>query len=721
MEKLSHLIQQKLSVGDWKPIRISRGGPAISHLFFADDLILFGHASVQQANIMKECLDVFCDLSGQQVSFPKSRVHCSKNVTDHISRALAATCGSPITNDLGNYLGVPLIHGRITKGTYAEIVEKTHKRLASWKSASLSFVGRCTLIKAVTSAIPVYAMQSIKLPLEICSKLDKINRDFLWGSSVDSKKIHLVNWDTVCLPRNLGGLGIKKTKKVNQALLAKVGWWLAQADTGLWGALLKNKYLKGERLSVSDIGTDRNCSSTWRGFNFGAKLLPEGVLWRVGNGHRICFWTDIWIHDLGRLDRFASPPLAANRVHDKVSDYLDANGWDLQKLSSALPWSVVHRIFSIHIGGNRDVEDTIIWGLTKSGEFSVQSAYAYQFSDCGVVPWKWNFIWSLKLPPRVLHFLWTFLHSKLLTNDMRATRGITDDTTCDRCKGGYEDLDHVFRGCRYSIAVWEDIGKGSTLSNSYKGEWSQWLEDNLKCSTLHLGRVPGYLIFAVTLWFIWKWRCDKVFNPSFQVPRGPGQIVWSYAADWLASNSGLEADTGLPMRLISWSPPPLGWVKLNIDGSFNRDLGSISAGGVIRDDRKLWLTGFAVNKGLGSVLEAELWGIFEGLKLAWYAGFRKVLVESDSQSAVSILTNAIPFHHPLFHIVRACKSLLDSDWSCSIHHIYRESNFVADSLARLGHSLGLGVTVFDEPPLQTYGVLEDDYKGVATPRFVSSS
>ncbi|KAK3219643.1 hypothetical protein Dsin_013613 [Dipteronia sinensis] len=54
MEKLSHTINQKFVKGSWKPVKISRG-PAISHIFFADDLILFGQASLQQAEVMKDC------------------------------------------------------------------------------------------------------------------------------------------------------------------------------------------------------------------------------------------------------------------------------------------------------------------------------------------------------------------------------------------------------------------------------------------------------------------------------------------------------------------------------------------------------------------------------------------------------------------------------------------------------------------------------------------
>ncbi|KAL5861995.1 hypothetical protein ACOSQ4_003291 [Xanthoceras sorbifolium] len=124
---------------------------------------------------MKDCLDLFCSYLGQQVSFPKSRVCCSPNVSMGDARCIANICDSPITKDLGNYLGVPLIHGRINKHTYSGILEKVHNRLASWKSSTLSMAGRVTLIKAVSSAIPMYAMQTVKLPSDLCVKLDKVN------------------------------------------------------------------------------------------------------------------------------------------------------------------------------------------------------------------------------------------------------------------------------------------------------------------------------------------------------------------------------------------------------------------------------------------------------------------------------------------------------------------------------------------------------------------
>ncbi|KAK3228829.1 hypothetical protein Dsin_000710 [Dipteronia sinensis] len=76
----------------------------------------------------------------------------------------------------------------------------------------------------VDSFCNLFGQQSVKLPSEICIKPDKLNRGFLWGHTATRNAVHLIKWDNVCLPKRSGGLGIKKTKGMSQAILAKAGW-----------------------------------------------------------------------------------------------------------------------------------------------------------------------------------------------------------------------------------------------------------------------------------------------------------------------------------------------------------------------------------------------------------------------------------------------------------------------------------------------------------------
>lgn len=207
LEKLSHIIQDAVSSKRWKPIQIGRKCPPISHLFFADDLMLFAEASRSQMETILQCLEVFCDISGQVVSLPKSKMYVSPNFHKPTAREISSLANIPLTADMGKYLGVPLIHKRVSKATYYHILEKVQQRLSGWKAEQLTMAGRTLLVQSVTSALPAYTMQTTRIPATISHEIDMCNCRFIWGSTEGKKKIHLVAWDKVCQPKENGGWG----------------------------------------------------------------------------------------------------------------------------------------------------------------------------------------------------------------------------------------------------------------------------------------------------------------------------------------------------------------------------------------------------------------------------------------------------------------------------------------------------------------------------------
>lgn len=74
MERLSILINSRCMNGDWKGIKISRNIEALTHLFFVDDLVLFGQANKANCKVIMEVIHEFCALSGQTVNLNKSKV-----------------------------------------------------------------------------------------------------------------------------------------------------------------------------------------------------------------------------------------------------------------------------------------------------------------------------------------------------------------------------------------------------------------------------------------------------------------------------------------------------------------------------------------------------------------------------------------------------------------------------------------------------------------------
>ena len=106
----------------------------------------------------------------------KTKVFFSKNVATRDDNLIGSTLGFSATNNLGDYLGMSLIHSRVNKYTYQSILNKVDKRLTGWNAAHLSFVGRVTLAQSVLQAMPVYAMQTTVIPSSVWYKIDKFCR-----------------------------------------------------------------------------------------------------------------------------------------------------------------------------------------------------------------------------------------------------------------------------------------------------------------------------------------------------------------------------------------------------------------------------------------------------------------------------------------------------------------------------------------------------------------
>ena len=73
IERLSHIINAATEASAWIPIQVSRQGPTVSYLYFLDDIVLFAKATVNQINVIKGCLDMFCASLGQKLAIRSLR------------------------------------------------------------------------------------------------------------------------------------------------------------------------------------------------------------------------------------------------------------------------------------------------------------------------------------------------------------------------------------------------------------------------------------------------------------------------------------------------------------------------------------------------------------------------------------------------------------------------------------------------------------------------
>ena len=70
---------------------------------------------------------------------------------------------------------------------------------------------------------------------------------------------------------------------------------------------------------------------------------------------------------------------------------------------------------------------------------------------------NWSWIWKIIAPQKIKGFIWSSMHGKILTNRQRASRGLTDVTTCPRCNDYTESLAHLFLECSWSKDIWSNF------------------------------------------------------------------------------------------------------------------------------------------------------------------------------------------------------------------------------------------------------------------------
>ena len=87
----------------------------------------------------------------------------------------------------------------------------------------LTLAGKIILATSILTTIPIYSMKSTLLHVALCNNIDQKVRNFIWGSSQEKKKVHLVRWEIVTNTKENGGLGIQN---INIAFMAKLGWRL---------------------------------------------------------------------------------------------------------------------------------------------------------------------------------------------------------------------------------------------------------------------------------------------------------------------------------------------------------------------------------------------------------------------------------------------------------------------------------------------------------------
>jgi hypothetical protein len=152
--------------------------PAVNHLLFADDSLLFFKASSEDASKVKEVLQKYCLALGQRINMDKSSIFFSKGCPAVLKESIKNTLEVQRETLNEKYLGLPSNMGKSKSGAFKYLKDKVWKKVLGWMEQFLSVGGKEILIKSVAQAVPTFSMSCFKLPRGLCEHINQMLRNF---------------------------------------------------------------------------------------------------------------------------------------------------------------------------------------------------------------------------------------------------------------------------------------------------------------------------------------------------------------------------------------------------------------------------------------------------------------------------------------------------------------------------------------------------------------
>jgi hypothetical protein len=426
----------------------------VTHLQYADDTMVMIEPSRLGIANLKFILLCFENMSGLKINFDKSEVIVTGVATDEQKRvACALNC------KLGSfplrYLGLPISDKRLTVADWSFLTEKVGHRVDPWQGLFLASAGRLELTNSCLSSLPMFAMGLYLLYDSTHGAMNSSRSRFFWEGVGNKRKYHMVDWATVCRPKEYGGLGILHTKNMNIALMVGWIWKLYQNAEGLWADLLRAKYLGNNDLFSPLVPTKG--SQFWKTIQKLKWYFKLGAKHHVRDGRRTYFWLDWWT---GRAPLYLMFPrlfACCDNHFATVAGVRTETGWHIRfrrtfGTSEVVEWENLCRIFDLH--PHSMGEDQVSWGLEPSGTFSTHSLYLRLSQGATVTFFKE--VWATRVPPKIRVFLWQLIRGWLPSADQVAKRHGPSDGSCAMC-GMLEDCDHIFFSCHLARFLWAGV------------------------------------------------------------------------------------------------------------------------------------------------------------------------------------------------------------------------------------------------------------------------
>ena len=496
--------------------------PLITHLSFADDVLIFFDGSEESLAGIMSILEEFKAVSGLRINKEKTGLlldgGCSARCQEMAERLGIKQGALPI-----RYLGVPLSAKKVKKSDFQPLLDKVLLRFNSWTVRHLSFAGRFQLIQAVIYSTISFWASIFIIPKECIHLLEHMCNAFLWRGAPTTARGVKVSWISVCTPKEAGGLGLRRLEEWNRVLGLKLIWLIFAAGGSLWVSWVR-RHLIADR-NFWDIQPQRRDSWIWKSLCNLRHIARPMVICEVGNGSTARFWHDNWT-SLGPLIDITGPRgpgVTGLHVDAVVAEALRDGDWWVRRSRSRNRLITMLRECLPEASPilNSEAEDIYLWktgNRVASCTFSTADTWEALHPQGETVFWHRQ-VWFQGRIPKHAFITWVIARNRLGTRDRMRSWGLQVPATCILCNAADETRQHLFFDCPYSTEVWTFFCSRLNLHPPALFEDGlRWLRNP---SPDEFVKLVAKLVFQAALYSIWKERNVRIHNQAFR----PAQAV----------------------------------------------------------------------------------------------------------------------------------------------------------------------------------------------------
>lgn len=475
----------------------------ISHLIFADDVMLFCYGDNDSVSAMLRAVNRFAEMSGL-VTNPAKCVTFFGNVPTAVQDFTIAVSGFnrgvlPVV-----YLGLPLISGKLHKRDCQPLITKICNKFEHWSSKIISQAGRGQLIKSVIFGIQNHWSGHLFLPKLILKRIQGYMARFLWCGRIRGPCHFKVAWKTCCLRKDEGGLGFKELLSWNDsAVLLQLWRIITNKDDSLWIRWVHRVLLTRSAFWTTNVPS--KCSWGLRKILNARHEAKQFITYRVGEGSTFLLWHDLWAGQVPLIHRLGFRALSSLQSTEFacVSSIILDGVWNMGVSNDSSIRDLRTICANIPIGH----QDEILWGGAVTRSLNIGDIWEC-LRPTGIMPPWFNFIWCKFKVHKFAFTSWLVVLGRLLTKDRMRNLRMNVNIACVMCGMADETHEHLFHQCSYVQHIlsswndplctdWGDICHGIILENSRCGEIKKEL---------------AYLFMSAVFFHIWKERNVRVHN-----------------------------------------------------------------------------------------------------------------------------------------------------------------------------------------------------------------